>query len=340
MPLIDARRVVFTREFTAELEDFSIDPDALAPHEVLVQTECTAISAGTELAIWSGVDPDVHTPGAWPSYPHKAGYANVGRVQKVGAEVNGVAVGDRIMTFAHHASHAAYDTRRGLVHVPESLDSGLAAYAKMGLIANSAASVANTNGDPWVVVLGLGAVGNVAAQQFAAKGLDVIGFDPVEHRRALAKSCGLTHVYDTAESPLATVRERTKGKMAGIVVEATGRSDVTLDAVKLAANFGEVILLGSVRTPYVADVTPFLREIHLRWVTIKGALEWMHPGYETLGMAYSISGRLAHVHQSILAKRINLEPLISHRMPAAEVQSAYEGLHRQPEVFTGVVLNW
>ena len=56
------------------------------PNEVLVQTECTFISAGTELANFTGLDPGVHVPGSWNQFPARPGYANCGRVIELGSE--------------------------------------------------------------------------------------------------------------------------------------------------------------------------------------------------------------------------------------------------------------
>ncbi|HEV8245520.1 MAG TPA: hypothetical protein VGP93_07120, partial [Polyangiaceae bacterium] len=37
---------------------------------------------------------------------------------------------------------------------------------------------------------------------------------------------------------------------------------------------------------------------------------------------------------------LKVEPLISHRLPPAQIKIGYEGLRTEPERFTGVLLNW
>jgi threonine dehydrogenase-like Zn-dependent dehydrogenase len=67
---------------------------------VLVETECTAVSPGTELAFLQAKS---NTCGTFPQYP---GYSGVGRILEVGEGVEGFTVGERIlMDHCGHASH-------------------------------------------------------------------------------------------------------------------------------------------------------------------------------------------------------------------------------------------
>src|SRR5262245_37028166 len=84
-----------------------LDHDAPRAGEALLQTEASFISAGTELAIFSGVDPQVTS--GWCKYPFRPGYANVSRVTAVGEGVNEVKPGDRVFTFTQHQSHQFFD---------------------------------------------------------------------------------------------------------------------------------------------------------------------------------------------------------------------------------------
>jgi len=71
-------------------------PDKPAAGEILIETEKTFISAGTELANYTALDPTVHQPGAWNAYPWASGYSNVGRITAGGKDVAGFTVGDRV----------------------------------------------------------------------------------------------------------------------------------------------------------------------------------------------------------------------------------------------------
>lgn len=72
----------------------------------------------------------------------------------------------------------------------------------------------------------------------------------------------------------------TNGKGANVTVDAVGDSRVVLQAADLVKKMGEVVILGSPRSPYETNITLLLRIVHLNWITLKGALEWRFPLYE------------------------------------------------------------
>jgi threonine dehydrogenase-like Zn-dependent dehydrogenase len=129
--------------------------------------------------------------------------------------------------------------------------------------------------------------------------------------------------------------------MAGITVDAVGHSGVVVDAAKATANHGQVVLLGTPREPHLADVTELLAEVHRRWVTLRGALEWCLGTYPSGRSGnFTMLEKQQIIFDWIRRGELKLEPLISHRMLYARVKDAYEGLLTKPEEYTGVVLTW
>jgi Alcohol dehydrogenase GroES-like domain len=103
---IDARRVVFSAIKKVEWETLSL-PDELGPTQVLVKAVRTLVSAGTEIAIYSGAHIGYSIPGSrYPRLPYHAGYAFAGTVEAVGAEVTGFAPGDRAVASWRVAARA------------------------------------------------------------------------------------------------------------------------------------------------------------------------------------------------------------------------------------------
>ena len=211
----------------------------------------------------------------------------------------------------------------------------------MGMVAITAPQVADIHVNDWVVVFGLGLVGNLAAQLFAIDGARVIGVDPVPARRELARRVGIQRVIgeDMAEI-VSQVRDITGGG-AQTVVEAVGHAGVAATAIQTAAPYGELILLGSPRAPVTADLNEFLQPVHRTWVTIKGALEHRVPiNPASRGHPLSIAGNARTVLDLVSSGRLQLAQLISHRLPASEIAAAYDGLLNQPEHYWGVALDW
>ena len=153
---MEIKQVVITGQSEAELQTDRLNTENLDPNQVLIETEYTYISTGTELANYSGKEPKVFQPGQWCTYPWKSGYANVGRVRAVGRNANRVSVDDRVFTYGNHTSAHRYDSQRLVVPVPDSIDPAIAAASRMAGVAITAPIVSQIQNDPWVVIFGLG----------------------------------------------------------------------------------------------------------------------------------------------------------------------------------------
>ena len=336
------RAAVVREANLVEIEEVPV-PGPLGPREVLIETEFTFISAGTELANFTGLDPGVHVPGSWNHYPARPGYANCGRVAALGSDVDTLAVGDRLFSQRKHVSHHVLpvdDPNTIMVRVPDGVPSDLGAAVRMGMVAITAPQVADSRVNDWVAIFGLGLVGNLAAQLFSIDGARVIGVDPLPARRELAQRVGIERVLGEDMAAIAAQVRDITGGGAQTVVEAVGHAGVAATAIQAAAPYGEIILLGSPRAPVTADLNEFLQPVHRSWVTIKGALEHRVPVNPVKGMPLSIAGNARIILDLVSSGRLHLAELISHRLPAADIAVAYDGLLNQPERFWGVALDW
>jgi threonine dehydrogenase-like Zn-dependent dehydrogenase len=328
-------RVMFPEAGRAELQSFPM-PEIVKPTDIIIETEYSIVSAGTELACRAGIE-------GWAPLPFCPGYGSVGRVIAHGDAVKDIAVGQRVLTFGKHAKHALADAI--VVPVPGGLDPAEAVFARMASIAITGVRVSAAELGDTVAVIGLGLVGNLAAQLFALSGCEVIGIDPSPARGAQAKACGITHVLAAGPDVQTQVAALTAGRMCGTVVEATGVSAVALEtAPALCGKQGEIVLLGSPRAPHTADVTPFLSQLHLcrPTATVKGALEWRYPLRDDgEGFAkHSIERNVRQLLQLLAQGKLKATPLLTHRASPADCHTVYEGLAHQKDIYTGVVFDW
>ena len=335
------REVVVTGQNQVELQTAEIDPRGLASNELLIDTEYTFISSGTELANYTGREPKVFQKGEWCEYPWRSGYANVGIVREVGADVRRAAPGDRVFTYGRHASTIQYSQDRLVAPVREAVDPAVVAASRMAGVAMTAIVVGEIGTNPWVIVFGLGLVGNLASQMFRIHGCRVIGVDPVAERRALAQRCGITRtVGGDADEAQAQIQEITDGDLGNITVDAVGHSGVVMQALRATASHGQIIILGTPRVSVPGDLTDLLSETHLRWITIRGALEWCVPMYPDIGNRTSQWSKQQTIFDWMARGQLQVEPLISHRLKPEQIKQAYDGLLNEPNVYTGVVLDW
>lgn len=338
---MNAQQVVVTGPHAVSIEQIPLPDTPLGPNELLIDTECTFISTGTELSIYTGREPRAFRPGEWCTFPFQSGYANVGIVREVGSNVSRVQPGERVFSYGKHGSIVRYNQDRLLVRVPEELDSVVAAASRMAGVALTAPLVAELRGNPTVAIFGLGLVGNLTAQAFGVRGCQVIGVDPVAARRALAEQCGVPITIGGDEQTVEQfILEQTAGQGADITVDAVGHSAVVRQALRATARYGQVIILGTPRAPVEGDLTEILADIHMRFITMRGALEWQLPMYPDAGNHVSQYSKQQMIFDWMKRGLLHIEPLISHRLPPHEIGKGYEGLFREPETYTGVALMW
>lgn len=335
------REVVVTGQHQVELQTAELDAPVLSANEVLLDTEYTFISSGTELANYTGREPKVFQKGAWCAYPWRSGYANVGIVRDIGTDVTRTTIGERVFTYGRHASTIRYSQERLIAPVPRSVEPNVVAASRMAGVAMTAIVVAEIPTNATVIVFGMGLVGNLAAQMFQIHGCHVIGVDPVAERRALAQRCGIEYtVGGPPDEAQAQLQELTNGGLGNITVDAVGHSGVVMQALRATTNHGQLVILGSPRVSVHGDLTELLSETHLRWITIRGALEWCVPMYPDIGNRTSQWSKQQTIFDWIARGQLQVEPLVSHRLKPEQIKQAYDGLLNEPSVYTGVVLDW
>lgn len=331
------RQIMIVGPRTVRLEAVDVPVADLAATEVMVRTRVTLLSGGTEGAWFQGLP----IPGSDPRpFPWTTGYANVGEVIAAGDRA-GVGSGDLVFTFGHHATHVRLDSARQLcVPVPAGLDPEVAVFARLIAVPLATVRTARARaGDPAAVV-GLGVVGNLAAQVLQAAGMPTVAVELLARRRELAERCGVHEVIDPAAADALHPEH-------ALVVEATGTPGGVSTALQLARVGGEVSLVG---TPWVADpsvpATDVLRAVHLRYVTLRSGWEWQLPLHDVAGQAQAVHqpGSVAHstryAFDLLRSGRVRVRELITHRTTPDRCQEVYaravDGRNEQ----LGVIFDW
>jgi 2-desacetyl-2-hydroxyethyl bacteriochlorophyllide A dehydrogenase len=334
---MEAKQVVFTAPNKVELKAFDFDAATLAPREVAIKTHYSLISPGTECARLSGIEPTA-------TFPFTPGYAACGEVLGVGKDIRHLKPGDRVFSYTPHASHVK--TARLIAPLPAGIEEKLAPFARMASVSITALRVSEAALGDHVAVLGLGLVGNFAAQLFTLAGCEVIGIDVSPKRIELAQRCGMKHFVNSAKQDAkAAVKMITAGRMCEVVVEATGVPAVAETAAQYAGKLGEVVLVGSPRGAHMGNVTDLLSCVHL-WgngcVTLKGAHEWRYPvDRDPNGhVKHSIARNVEILLRLIAEGRLKVKELLTHLLPPSDCAAAYAGLREKKDEYLGVVFDW
>jgi len=340
-----AKRVRIPGQYEVCLEDFEIDERKLRGSEILMKTHYTLISPGTELAIYTALDKDVHESGSWCHYPFNPGYISVGEVVKIGQDISEVSEGDVVFTYSNHASIASVDpTRTVCLKLPADVDEKDSLFARAATIAMTALRVSSGELGDNVAVVGLGLVGNMAAQLFTLAGMNVIGIDLIDQRLRIAKKCGVRYTFNPNRADAREkVMKLTGGEGCEVTVEAIGNPRTIETCCQITKSLGEVILLGSPRGEYASDVTEILNYVHL-WprgcLTFKGAHEWRFPIHQVEGSKHSIERNTRIALDLISEGRLRVKELMTHVIRPEGIKEAYEGLLNKKDEYLGVVIDW
>lgn len=333
-----SRQLIVTEPGHIELQDRTIE-ETLQPHEALVQAEYTIVSAGTEGAGFTGLVKEMPFGDAG-QYPRNTGYGHIGRVLDVGSEVTMCKTGDRVLSFSNHCSVIKADARRMALPVPEEADGKRLAFARMAGVSIGALRSSTVQPGDTVLVIGMGLVGNFAAQLFNMAGAEVMAADLSNLRLEKAEACGIDRTVNPAETDLKeAVMEWTDGKGVHVAVEAIGNSHVINEAALLTRRYGEIILLGSPRARATYDVTPMLLHIHLEAIRMIGALEWRWPSHES-ERHWSLLDNYRQIARWITEERLIVDPLLTHTASPADCQKIYEGLTKQQDIYLSAVFDW
>jgi len=329
-------RTVFTapRQVILEPQEFG----GPGSGQVLLKTERTLISTGTELTALTGDFPPNSAWASYVRYPFGVGYSNVATVLEVGEGVEQVKPGDRVASSAAHATHALYPAEH-LRPIPEGVDSEAAAFATLAEIAMGGVRRSRLMFGESVVIVGAGLLGQLAACFCRAGGAwPIIVIDTAEPRLPFAQRMGATHTLArTADDTREEVKRLTKGRMADIVFEVTGNPRAIPGAVKLARKLGRVVLLGSPRGPVTIDLHD---EVHSLSLEIIGAHNSAHPPAETSNTPWAIARHVELFFDWQAAGVVDVRPLITHRYPWRQTPEAFQMLLEDRTRALGVILDW
>ncbi len=314
-------------------------PAAPPSHTVRIRTHYSLISPGTELALLTQTHigfskPETH---GWVRYPFYPGYAAVGEIETVGAGVDGFAAGDLVFYMGKHELYADVDPNETpVLPVPRDVPLERLPFARLAQIANSAAYVAQIGAGERVAVIGLGLVGNLAAQICRRHGAEVIGVDLSPARRTLAARCGIVHtVAAESEDAVAAINAWSGGGGADVVIEATGNPALVTPALQMVRPRGQVILLGSARGTAEIDVYTL---VHRPGVSLRGAHETVLP----LMAAEGLDRRavMTQMLNWIAEGHLIVDPLITDIVPPHALAEAYRTLNADKERALGVLVDW
>ncbi len=326
-------------------------------NEVRIQAICSGLSHGTEMNVYRGVAPffrrkydpdtrlfeDADNTESW-QYPIKScdpgvwymGYASVGRVIEVGAEVKNIKVGDIVCSSAPHQSEVV-KAENDVIALPDGIKPEYGIFLTNLITTFNGILDSHIKLGDTVVVMGLGVLGQLVAQMAKMSGaFKVYGIDMFDTRLEAALENGCDQVFNPKEcSDIAKeIRKLTNNRGADVVIEVTGNSKALNEAVRIAAPETSVIALswyqGMIKELDLSE------EFHHNRIGIKQS--------QTNNIDPSFRNLWDNIRRTESCLKIlgnlKLDNLITHKIPYDEVATAYEIVDKNPEKAIQVLITY
>jgi len=328
----------FTAPYRVSVQEEPLAPPAA--DQVLVQTLVSAISPGTELLFYRGhaptdlpVDETIAALAGTVGFPLKYGYAAVGQVVAVGAQVAPEWQGQLVFSFHPHESQFLASLTE-LLPVPSSLSPEAAAFLpNMETAVNFLMDGQPLIGEQ-VVVFGQGVVGLLTTALLARLPLaSLVTLDRYALRRQTSLAMGAHASLDPAE-PQALSRLHAAQQGADLTYELSG-NPAALDQAIAATGFSGRVVIGSWYGQKRADVNLGGRFHRSRIRLISSQVSTLAP--EWTGR-WSKARRLQVAWQML--EQMRPTQLITHRFPLAQAARAYAMLDQHPEDALQVLLTY
>jgi 2-desacetyl-2-hydroxyethyl bacteriochlorophyllide A dehydrogenase len=310
----------------------------LGATDVLVETICSAISAGTEMLIYQGRFPrDLETDSVISSlrggfkYPLAYGYASVGVIRETGKQVDTSLRDQLVFAFQPHTSHFICNPE-SLLRIPSSLSSEASCFLpSMETAVNLLQDGAPILGER-VLVLGQGVVGLLTAALLNEFPLDTLltvdrydlrcQMSKVESQRSKVSRC---EILDPGATDFRQQAESVLGPAADLTFELSGNPSALNDAIALTAFSGRIVI-GS----WYGEKSV---EVHLGGSFHRSRIKLISSQVSTISP--DLSGRWDKRRRFDIAwkalERIGPEKWITHHFELQEAQKAYRLLDENPE---------
>ncbi|MCQ8279899.1 quinone oxidoreductase [Acetobacteraceae bacterium KSS8] len=268
-----------------------------------------------------------------PNLPSVIGMEAAGIVERVGAEVSGIAVGDRV---AYPTQLGAYVTHRSIaadlvVKLPDSISTRQAAAMMLrGLTVQALLRQVRAlqPGDTILVHAAAGGVGLMLCQWAAHLGAEVIGIVSTEAKAERVRASGAAHVLVGYNDVPAQVRRITGGAMVPVVYDSVGK-DTFVDSLDCLSPRGLMVSYGNAS----GEVT----DVALRMLAARGSLYVTRPKLATfIGRPEQLRSASAELFDVVASGALTID--IGQQFPLSQTAEAHRALESRATVGSTILV--
>jgi threonine dehydrogenase-like Zn-dependent dehydrogenase len=328
------------------IEEQPLDINNLAPDEIWIQTEISALKIGTDRGNYEGAQ---HVPGA-PGYPRWVGDSNLGIVRGIGSAITRVQVGDRVVTRQPHQSEYIIRESASMVKVPLGVHAEDAVYAHLYALSAHCYRKALFQPGENVAVVGVGVLGLGAIAVGPLFGGRIVALANNPLRLEMAAKMGAHAGYLSSDPNLQTKLDAfTDGQGIDLVILTANPWPAYRTALEIVRPNGRVSIVAlSGRGEPPLDFNPLAMDLFytkgISLFAVSGAAGYLFPPdtSDPLHTANRFAADRAAAHILSLMADGRLEPkrLITHRMHYSQMVEAYEMAYHREKSMLGVIFDW
>ncbi len=340
------------------------DVPELRPGSIAVDVRVSSVSPGSEL---SANEDQRQVKGGWRSLAEQergqepgleprayGGYSNAGIVIATGEGVTRFQPGDRVACigggYAVHTDTAVVPHNLA-VHLPEPVSYAEGSYGMLMGTALQALRRADLNFGESYAVVGLGVVGQLTAQLHMLAGNRVIGWDTVPFRTEIARKWGIDAAVTVgAEDPVARTREFTDGYgLDGGAIAFGGEASKAVQSLVQCMKrtpdhhvTGTIVVVGLAQFTYSDHEAAGVTNIDIRSAMRTGSgyhdEAWEFGAvYPPVVMRWTTTTNLELCMRLVAERKLDVDTLITHRIPFADVDEGITQALADPDAMLGVV---
>ena len=335
------KQIVFTDVKKAEyLIADDIDIENIGDTQVVVKSAFTTVSAGTEKANLMGDKNTAPDKAVGSLFPKVLGYNCAGEVVKVGAKVQSVKVGDRVVVYwSKHRNYNLVDENQVVKIEQDTIAYQDAAVSFIASFPLAAIRKVNLEIGESLMVMGLGILGQIAVKLARIAGAcPVIACDPVKERREQALKNGADYAFDPFDKDFAQKVKAVADGGVKTAIEVTGVGaglDETLDCM---ARFGRVALLGCTRdSNFNID---YYHKVHGPGITLVGAHTNARASRESSHGNYTHNDDIKAILKLCANGRLTLRDIVKETHKPSDCAEVYRRLADDKDFPIGVQFDW
>ena len=314
-------------------EEHELPP--LGAYDVHLRSRLGAISTGTESAWYFGTDPQLN-PHFRPfrfshaTFPRILGYEKVAEIVALGAEVEGLQVGQRVVAHYGHMEETIWPASK-VVPIPDFVSDEEAIFANLINVASHGVRRSRLQLGEDVLVTGQGIVGLVTLISARLAGASrIMVSDRYEKRLVLARQFGADEIFQAQEEPIAeAIIGRFGQGCVDVAFECSSSYEALVDAATVVRRNGRICIIAQLKGSYPQH--PVLgMEFHL------GELELISADGQ-----WDMHKHARWYFQALQRGAIqNITDLISHRIPFDQIPQGFGIIENQPADMVKIIVTY